>query len=324
MARRPDVHGVLVVDKPRGPTSHDVVQRVRRALRTRAVGHAGTLDPMASGVLVVAVGEATKLVRWLTADDKAYRATIALGAETDTLDAEGEVVETLAPPPLDLDAARLVAAGFVGPQRQRPPAYSAIRVDGVRLHERARRGEEVTAPERDVIVHRLEVLRADASELELEVVCSKGFYVRSLARDLARALGTRGHLTALRRTRSGPFGLEGAVGAEALAAAAADGDARAALVDRLLDLVESCAGMPRVVLDGTGVEDARHGRRVRADARPPAGVEPVALLDGAGELVAVARSEQDGLRVLRGFAAPSRPGGDNDGSRIAEGRSGDR
>lgn len=323
MARRPEVHGVLVVDKPRGPTSHDVVQRVRRALRTRAVGHAGTLDPMASGVLVVAVGEATKLVRWLTADDKAYRATIALGAETDTLDAEGEIVEEVPPGPIDLAAVQALAACFVGPQRQRPPAYSAIRVDGVRLHERARRGEEVEVPERDVVVHRLDVVRADPAEIELELVCSKGFYVRSLARDLARALGTRGHLTALRRTRSGAFELEGAVGAEALAAASESDEARAVLKARLRGLVDACGAMPRVILDARLVEDARHGRRVRAEERPPAGVEPVALLDEDGALIAVARSEQDGLQVLRGFAAPARPGDENEGSRSVEGRSGD-
>lgn len=302
MARRSAAHGVLVVDKPRGPTSHDVVRWARRALRTRAVGHAGTLDPMASGVLVVAAGEATKLVRWLTADDKAYRATIALGAETDTLDAEGVIVERAPAEGIDLAAARAVAARFIGPQRQRPPAYSAIRVDGERAHERARRGEEVELAERDVVVHRLEVREARPDAIEIELECSKGFYVRSLARDLARALGTRGHLSALRRTRSGAFSIDVAVGGDVLERAAkGDDGTREALLGRLLDLGAACGGMPRVVLDERGVRDARHGRPVRGTFGVPAGVEPVALFDEGGALVAIARSEGESLAVVRGF-----------------------
>ncbi|MCB9591875.1 MAG: tRNA pseudouridine(55) synthase TruB [Sandaracinaceae bacterium] len=300
------MHGVLVVDKPQGPTSHDVVRWVRRALRTRAVGHAGTLDPMATGVLVVAAGEATKLVRWLTADDKAYRATLRLGAETDTLDAEGEVVEEAPVPPLDLALVRAAVARFVGTHPQRPPLYSAIRVDGVRMHERARRGEDFEVPTRDVTAHRIEVLRAEGDELELELECSKGYYVRSLGRDLARALETRGHLTSLRRVRSGAFDLDGAVTAEELERAARDDDAHHAMVGRLRSLVDACGAMPQVVLDAEGVVDARHGRRVRAAELPEEGVEPVAMLDAAGELIAVGRSEHDHLRVLRGIVAPPR------------------
>jgi tRNA pseudouridine55 synthase len=305
--RNADVHGVLAVDKPRGPTSHDVVARVRKALGTRAVGHAGTLDPMATGVLVVAVGEGTKLVRWLTADDKVYRATVALGAETDTLDADGEVVERApVPPELDRGRAAAVAARFVGTQRQRPPAFSAIKVDGRALHERARRGEEVEVPEREVTVRRLEILAverdADGARVELEVEAAKGFYVRSLGRDLARALGTRGHLTALRRLRSGAFGLEGAVsGALLERAAAGDEPAKAELRASLRPLAAACEGMPRVTLDARGVEDARHGRPIRASAVAlEEGAEPVALLDPEGRLVAVGKRERGRLRVVRG------------------------
>lgn len=295
------VHGVLVVDKPRGPTSHDIVRVVRRALGTRAVGHAGTLDPMATGVLVVAIGEATKLVRWLTADDKEYAATIALGAETDTLDAEGQVVERAPVAGVDLARARAAASAFVGTYLQRPPVFSAIRVDGERLHEKARRGEAVEVPEREVTVHRLEIGAADDRAIELEVRCAKGFYVRSLGRDLARALGTRGHLVALRRTRSGPFEVADAVAFEDVERACTDEGLRATLRARLLTVVDACAAMPTVVLDDAGVADARHGRRVLAPGIPPAGVEAVALLDPEGSLVAVARSFGDYLAVVRGF-----------------------
>ncbi|MCZ7683091.1 MAG: tRNA pseudouridine(55) synthase TruB, partial [Sandaracinaceae bacterium] len=217
---------------------------MRRALGTRAVGHAGTLDPMATGVLVVAVGEGTKLVRWLTSDDKAYRATVALGAETDTLDAEGTVVERAAVPALSVERVRDAARAFTGTFLQRAPAFSAIKVGGRPLHERARRGEAVEPPEREVTVHRLEVIEASADRVELELEVSKGFYVRSLARDLARSLGTRGHLGALRRLRSGAFDLRGALAGEVLErAAAGDEEARSAVRESLRGLGDACAGM---------------------------------------------------------------------------------
>ncbi len=308
---------MLVVDKPRGPTSHDVVGKVRRALRTRAVGHAGTLDPMATGVLVIAVGEATKLVRWLTADDKAYSATLALGAETDTLDAEGKIIEEAPVGDISLAAARAAAGPFVGTYGQFPPAFSAIRVDGERLHERARRGETVVVPERRVTVHRLEILEVAEQRIEFEVESAKGFYVRSLGRDLARALGTRGHLVALRRIRSGAFDLSNAVDAALLASAAEDEEARAELTSRLIGLTAACGAMPHVTLDERGVEDARHGRRILVADTPPQGVEPIALLDREGALVAVGRSEGDYLQVIRGFNVPERHASPNAGSRLS-------
>ena len=306
MARRndADVHGVLVVDKPRGPTSHDVVALARRALGTRAVGHAGTLDPMATGVLVVAVGEATKLVRWLTEDAKSYRATVTLGAETDTLDAEGRIVERAAVPS-DLTRARVEAIAnerFAGPIRQRPPAFSAIKVGGRSLHERARRGEAVEVPEREVTVHRLDVLAIEGDRLELELDVSKGFYVRSLARDLARALDTRGHLSALRRIRSGAFILEGALDGEVLAAAARGDDAaRDRVRSALIEPAGACSGMPRVVLDADGVRDARHGRPIRTASAVDE--EPLALLDESGRLVAIGARREGRIQVLRGLRA---------------------
>jgi len=310
------VHGVLVVDKPRGPTSHDVVRMVRRALRTRAVGHAGTLDPMATGVLVLAIGDATKLVRWLTADDKAYTATLALGAETDTLDAEGKVTEEMPVRGVTRETAEAASGAFVGTYGQFPPAYSAIRVNGERLHERARRGEEVVVPEREVTVHSLHILSANDSQIDFAVESAKGFYVRSLGRDLARSLGTRGHLTALRRTRSGAFGLDEAVDAGLLERAADDDAARAELTARLVGLTDACGAMPRVVLDAAAVKDVRHGRRVYGSDRPAPGTDPVAFLDEAGALVAIGRSEADHLRVVRGFNVPERLAGPNERSQV--------
>lgn len=307
MARRrrdADVHGVLVVDKPKGPTSHDVVALVRRALGTRAVGHAGTLDPMATGVLVVAVGEGTKLVRWLTEDAKQYRATVALGAETATLDAEGPIVEEAAVP-TELSEAQvraLVAERFTGTIRQKPPAFSAIKVSGRPLHERARRGEVVEVPEREVTVHRLDVLAVEEGQIHLEMDVSKGFYVRSLARDLARALGTRGHLVALRRTKSGSFTLEDAVdGALLERAAGGDETARQQLSSRLVGLADACRGMPQLVLDATGVSDARHGRPIRGISFEEGPSEPLALLDEAGKLVAIGARRGRHIQVLRGL-----------------------
>jgi tRNA pseudouridine55 synthase len=302
------VHGVVVVDKPRGPTSHDVVARARRALGTRAIGHAGTLDPMASGVLVLACGEATKLVRWLTNDDKSYRARVALGAETDTLDAEGTVVENAPVPALDLAAVESAAARFVGAIKQRPPIFSAIKVDGDALHRRARRGEQVEAPERDVSVRRIAILGVETDAIELEVVASKGFYVRSLARDLARALGTLGHLSALRRTQSGAFTLDEAITMDEIERARADELARRALLGRLIPLADACGSMPRAVLDPAGVRDALHGRAIElARAREAAplaeGAEPIALVDEAGLLVAIGAKRGDRVAIVRGIRA---------------------
>jgi tRNA pseudouridine55 synthase len=216
----PLLDGVLVIDKPRGPTSHDVVRRLRRALGVRAIGHAGTLDPMATGVLVVAVGEATKLVPWLTAHDKGYEATVALGIETDTLDAEGAEVRRVAPSVAlcealaarDVETWPALRAALEDERArtlQTPPAYSAIRTGGERAHARARRGERLELAPRPVVVHRLRVVDASAEppSLQVSLDVGKGYYVRALARDLAGALGTVGHLTALRRTRSGCFTL---------------------------------------------------------------------------------------------------------------------
>jgi len=301
--------GLLVVDKPQGPTSHDIVYRMRRTLRADAIGHAGTLDPMASGVLVLAVGEATKLVFWLTAHEKSYEATIGLGSATDTLDAEGVEVDRR---PLGADLRKaLRSAG--GPQldpavaaaldaerartMQVPPQFSAIRTNGRRAFARARRGECTPLPARQVAVHRLELIGYDDDppSLTVSVVASKGYYVRALGRDLAEALGTCGHLTSLRRTRSGPFTLEEAVGA--------DIDREEALA-RIQPIASVAARVLRIArLSANGARDAHHGRAVRAADIAAEAPGPSAWLDESGTLVAIGEIDADGRgRVIRGFA----------------------
>jgi tRNA pseudouridine55 synthase len=201
--------GLVLVDKPTGITSHDAVDRVRRALGTRKVGHAGTLDPMASGLLVVGVGRATRLLRFLGELPKLYEGTGVLGVETTTLDADGEVVRES---PVDVDEGRLreAIASFVGPIDQVPPAYSAVKVGGQRLHRAARAGSPLEAPPRPVHVYAFTLRRFDPPRFDVRVRCSGGTYVRSLVADVGARLGCGAHLAALRRTAVGPFRVEDA------------------------------------------------------------------------------------------------------------------
>lgn len=299
-------NGVLIVDKPRGPTSHDVVSRVRRIVKSRHVGHAGTLDPMATGVLVVAIGEATKLVPWLTADDKTYEATIRLGVATDSLDADGIVTERVDVPDAVLDALR--APGAPSPlletalaterarTAQTPPAISAIRIGGERAHALARSGRlEGDLPARPTSVRALDIIArrvdAEAVEIDVRVASAKGYFVRALARDLARSLGTVGHLTALRRVRSGAFTTEDAVSLEVASA------------DRLLTVAAAAArALPVTILDDAGARAVSFGQRVAPQQMTNAKAGPSAWMDAASRLLAVGELEADGSgRVLRGF-----------------------
>ena len=204
--------GLVVVDKPGGMTSHDVVSRVRRLAGTRKVGHAGTLDPMATGVLVLGVERATRLLGHLMLTEKAYDATVRLGAVTTTDDAEGEIVSTAPTAGLDAGAVRAAAAAFVGTLEQVPSAVSAVKVDGKRAYARVRAGEDVALEPRTVTVHELVVrdvrLGDEVVDLDIGVRCSSGTYIRAIARDLGAALGVGGHLTSLRRTAVGPFTLD--------------------------------------------------------------------------------------------------------------------
>ena len=202
--------GLVVVDKPGGMTSHDVVSRVRRLAGTRRVGHAGTLDPMATGVLVVAVNRATRLLGHLTLTDKRYDATIRLGASTTTDDAEGEVLESRSTEGLTEGAVRAALDAFQGEIDQVPSSVSAVKVEGKRAYARVRAGEQVDLPPRRVTIHGLDVTGLDLPDVQITVHCSSGTYIRAIARDLGAALGVGGHLTALRRTAVGPFTIDAA------------------------------------------------------------------------------------------------------------------
>jgi len=226
----PGPSGFLVVDKPAGQTSHDVVDAARRWLGTRRVGHLGTLDPQATGVLPLAIRAATKLIPFIEDTWKAYDGTIVLGAETDTLDREGEVLRRFEGPLPGRHEIEVALEGFLGDVQQIPPMYSAVKKDGVPLHRLARQGQEVEREPKWVTIDEIELTRFEPPELDVRVLCSAGTYVRVLAADLGRELGCGAHLGGLRRTRSGPFELAAARTAEECAAAAESGKLEALLV----------------------------------------------------------------------------------------------
>lgn len=291
--------GLLIVDKPAGWTSHDVVGRVRRLAGTRRVGHAGTLDPMATGVLVLGIGRATKLLTYLVGCDKEYSATIRLGQDTVTDDAEGEVTRApgaAAATPMRLPAA---VASLTGDILQRPSSVSAIKVDGLRSYARVRGGEDVVLPERPVRVSRFDLGEMVADEADgipvldvtVSVEVSSGTYIRALARDLGAMLGTGGHLTALRRTRVGAFGLEQAV--------------------RLDDIVEGSVPVTLLAQAATGVFPARElteaervkvGYGQRIESADPGRVGPVAAVAADGTLVALLDESRPTARSLVVFS----------------------
>ncbi len=268
------LHGLLVVDKPGLPpdpepgaeydlpTSHDVVQRVRRWSGQRRIGHTGTLDPFASGVLVLCLGVATRLAEYYTGHDKVYRAHVRLGTATDTYDPLGQVVETCPLPHLDEARVRSVLEAFLGPQEQVPPVFSAIRQGGERLYHKARRGERVQVKPRRITVHRLELLELlPPDRLHIRVHCSAGTYIRSLAHDLGRALGSCAHLSYLRREASGPFHVDQAHTLDAVREAALAGRLRELLLPLGVGL-----HLPRVQLDPETARRLGQGQRVPIQA----------------------------------------------------------
>jgi tRNA pseudouridine55 synthase len=240
----PGVEGLMLVDKPSGVTSHDVVDVVRRSLRTRKVGHAGTLDPMATGLLILGVGRATRLLRYLGDLSKSYAATGRLGEETDTLDADGQIVRSA---PVDVSRAEIeeACAALVGDSLQTPPAYSAVKVGGRKLYEAARKGDALEAPARRIRVDAFEVSAFDGRDVEVRITCSGGTYVRVLVADVGRALGCGAHLVRLRRTAIGPFRVE---------------DARPPGVGEPLPIESAIGHLPSVHLDAEEARAASHGR----------------------------------------------------------------
>ncbi len=297
--------GVLVIDKPAGPTSFEVVKRVRRMLRADKAGHAGTLDPAATGVLAVCVDEAVKLQQWLADGDKAYEATVAFGAATATEDAEGEVISRADASGLDCGAIRAALPRFRGEIEQVPPMYSAVHVGGRRLHEAARAGEEVERAPRKVRVHALELTGleppgADGLVLaRISVRCGKGTYIRTIAADLGRAVGVPAHLAALRRTEASGFGIAQAIPlADAEALARRD---RADLVARLVNPADALGFMPAVTVDAVEARALAQGKALVREA-PPGGL--VRAIGPAGRLVAVCVPAIGGVRPVRVFGEP--------------------
>lgn len=287
--------GVIAIDKPEGPTSHDVVARARRALKTRRIGHTGTLDPFASGLLLLCVGRATRLAEYLTGMPKAYEAEALLGVETDTDDLTGAVVaESDAWRSLDREAVEAAFARQQGEILQTPPAYSAKKVGGERLYAKARRGEVVEPEPVSVRIDRIAVTELDPPRVRFEVECSSGTYIRAIARDVGRALGVGAHLTALRRTRVGPHRVERAVPLDRL-------DDPDAVRGAWLTPLEALAGMPRADVDEAAALDLAHGRSVEAPAETAAG-DAVAVAH-AGELVAIARLDRGRLVPRKVFAS---------------------
>ena len=275
------MNGILLVDKPEGMTSAGVIRALKGRLGGAKVGHLGTLDPFASGLLPLCIGEATKVARYLLLEEKAYEGRIRLGRETDTLDGTGAEVGT-APVP-SIDAARLaaVAHAFVGPQRQTPPMYSALKRDGVPLYRLARQGMEVEREARDITIHAFDLRLVEPSAIDFSVRCSKGTYVRVLAADLGRDLGTVAHLECLRRTAVGPFRVEEARTPEALKdAAAADWT--------LIPIVRALSGLRRLRLGERGLAALRHGQQQALRELPPGDAGEAALvLDEGGQVAAV-------------------------------------
>lgn len=291
------MHGWIILDKPLGLGSTQAVSAVKRALRTAGagkakVGHGGTLDPLATGVLPIAIGEATKLAGRMLDSDKVYDFTIAFGSQTDTLDAEGIVVATGDVRP-DAAAVAAILPRFTGPIDQMPPAYSALKVDGQRAYDLARAGEAVTLATRAVTIHALTLLAADAQSATLRAAVSKGTYVRSLARDIAAALGTVGHVSYLRRVKAGPFALDGAITLDKL-----DEIAKGRCLEQhLLPLSAGLDDIPALPLVPDQAGALRQGRvlvGIAADDGPAfamLGDMPVALVEVT-----------DGnVRVVRGF-----------------------
>ncbi len=304
------IEGILLINKPHGITSHDVVQRVRRLIKIRRVGHTGTLDPFASGLLVLCVGRATRIARHFEGLDKAYQTVLKLGVATDTGDGEGTHQEVRPVPDLSPEQIESALEPFRGNIVQQPPAYSAIKIAGERLYEKARRGEEVTAPSREVNIQTLKLESHTSDEVALFVECSKGTYIRSLAYDIGQLLGCGAHCSHLVRTRVGPFSIEEASGLKELEEI---GEEEA--LKKLIGLDEALGRfLEPIRITPEGASFLVHGRPVEegALARPPVTIRLGATyraLDADGKLIALIEAEKrsQGVRWIptRVLASPN-------------------
>jgi tRNA pseudouridine55 synthase len=296
MTLKPDSSFVLPVDKPAGPTSHDIVGRARRALKTRRIGHTGTLDPFASGLLLLCINNATRVAEYLTGLPKTYEAELVLGASTDTDDHTGSINATSESwRTLDPDAVKAAFARWVGTVMQMPSQYSAKKVDGVRAYDAARRGEEVALAASEITIYSIDVVSVALPRVSFRVHCSSGTYIRALARDVGRDLGVGAHLTALRRTAVGSFDVSTAVPLDALE----DGSI---VASRAISCADAVSFMERIDVDDVGVEEISHGRVVRASS--PGSADPLAVPVAVmhdGDLIAIARRDGDVIRPRKVF-----------------------
>ncbi len=295
--------GILVVDKPAGITSFDVIRRLRPVLREKRIGHTGTLDPMATGVLPLCLGEATKIAPFLIENDKEYEAEVTLGEERDTQDATGRVVATGSTAGVDERKVRETLRAFLGDRMQVPPMHSAVKVGGERLYARARRGETVERTPRPIRIHSLEMLAWHPPRFTMRVSCSKGTYVRTLAHDIGQSLGCGAHLSALRRLRSGPFVLPQAVPLDQLVVWATQ--RREEIERRLVKPSKALAALPEVRLDARCERKARLGQPLTADdlatlgwSKVEAGTR-VRLTSPGDQLVAIGVTSERGVRYER-------------------------
>jgi tRNA pseudouridine55 synthase len=279
-------YGLLTLNKPSAVTSRQAVDLVQRLVRPAKVGHAGTLDPLATGVLVVCVGSATRLIEYVQRQPKSYTGTFLLGRQSPTEDVDGDVVDLDDPPVPTRERLDEAARGLVGPIEQRPPAYSALKVAGRRAYDLARRGEQVELQPRPITVYALEVVRYEYPEMVLQIRCSGGTYVRSLGRDLAERLGTAAVMSALVRTAIGPFRIEEAVDPRDLT--------QENLAEHLRPMTLAVESLPRIVLAAEEIIRIRNGLTI---AREPhvADAEEIAALDDAGQLVGILRPRGPGL-----------------------------
>lgn len=277
--------GIILVNKPSGMTSHDVVNKLRRILKTKKVGHCGTLDPDATGVLVVCVNKATKVLQFLTSESKEYVATLSLGTSTDTYDASGKIIETKEFYALDNNEIVACFNNFIGSQEQKPPIYSAIKVNGKKLYEYARAGEQVEVPTRSVTVNHLEILQIENNLIKFKVECSKGTYIRSLCYDLAKALGYPGHMKDLIRTKSGNFSLENCFTLEQIE----NGEYTT------VSLEEALNSYQQLVVDDEKI--IFHGKKIKSDLN-----EQVVILNRQGKVLAMYGPDGNGyLKSIRGL-----------------------
>jgi len=288
------MHGILNINKPAGKTSRDVVNIIQRLVRPAKTGHAGTLDPLATGVLVCPVGRGTKLIEYIQRMPKTYEACFLLGRQSETEDIEGDVHLLDDPPRSEREQIEAVLPKYIGAIEQMPPAFSALKVAGKRAYDLARQGKEVELASRQIEVDAIEILAYDYPELRMRIECGSGTYIRSLGRDMARDLGTEAVMSELTRTAIGPFRIADAIHPD-------DQLSRGALVAELLPAALAVSQLPQVTVDQEAIIRLSQGKGV--DVNPPEAAQEVAAVNAAGELVAVlVPGKEDPWRTTRNFA----------------------